>query len=393
MTNPNQPTEQSSTEQSSTYHNSQARRVGIIGLGLIGGSIALSLSGKFEVAGYDTDSATTQTAQNMGIATAPNINDIISFADIIMVCTPIAAFPDIVQLLASSSQGYANQPRSKAPIVADTCSVKRYIHKWAEQLEGAGIRFVGTHPMAGKHTSGIRYAQADLFMDHSWAVSITDSTDLAALLEVSAIILSAGSTLVPVAPDTHDRSVALVSHLPHVIAAVMLKLLQVDGLSPLDRSLAAGSFNDITRVAGSPPDLSSQMCAANIDMLSESFQRFRAEIELIGIALGELESAPYALSDLFTHAHNAYSGMSKGMSKEAGDINGIRDSHGAQDVRRTGEPQYGAPHSAMFILDDPQTLTNWMLGLGRDGGRIVGIGYPGPGEIAISFVLPDQRAS
>ncbi len=348
----------------------QARtRIGIIGLGLIGGSMALRLSTQMEVVGYDIDQNNTTTANRLGIATLPSIDDIVSYADVIIISTPIGSFPEIVQLISSSWQRLSAQLQSNPPIVVDTCSVKRYIHAWAEQLANVGIPFIGTHPMAGKHTNGITSAQADLFEVHSWAVSITDSIDIAALLKVSSIILSTGSVVVPADPATHDRSVALVSHLPHVIAAIMSLLLQNDELTAIDRSLAAGSFDDITRVAGSPPELTSQMCEANIDMLAASFRQFSAEIEKIGHELGETQNASAYLSNLFTEAHQAYSHLHEYR-------------HGA------GNLDSNSIHSAIFALDDTQTFINWMLGLGRDGGIIVGISYLDPTEVSISFVLP-----
>ncbi len=373
-------------------------RIGIIGLGLIGGSIALRLSGKMGVAGYDIDPGTVHTANSMGIAMLPSIDSVIAYADVIIICTPIGSFPEIVQLLASAWQRRSAQFQSTPPIVADTCSVKRYIHEWAGQLRNVGIPFIGTHPMAGKHTNGIMNAQADLFEGRAWAVSITDSIDLTALLTISELILSTGSVLVPVDPDTHDRSVALVSHLPHVIAAIMSLLLQSDELSTLDRSLIAGSFDDVTRVAGSPPELTSQMCAANIDMLAKSLQRFSTEIERVGHELTDLEYAPGPLSDLFTEAHRSYSQLHEGAYGKYSN-----ESHG-YGTYSTDNPDTPSSHSAIFALDDPQTLANWMLGLGRDGGRIVNISYlnvtenptenpiesatENPTEVSISFTVP-----
>lgn len=386
MTSPDQHIiyEQQSGEQPDTPPSQEGNRIGIIGLGLIGGSIALRLSGEMAVAGYDVNPDTINMATSMGIATLQSIDDIIAYADIIIICTPIGSFPEIVQLLASAWQRQSAQLQSNPPIVADTCSVKRYIHEWAEQLRNVGIPFVGTHPMAGKHTNGIMSAQADLFDKHSWAVSITDSVDLAALLRVSELILSTGSVLVPVDPATHDRSVALVSHLPHVIAAMMSLLLQSDELSTMDRSLVAGSFDDITRVAGSPPELTSQMCTANIDMLAESFRQFSTEIEKIGYELTDPEHAPTLLSNLFTEAHQAYSQLHESNPEPYGP-----EPYGTGNYN-TGIPDSTSIHSALFTLDDPQTFINWMLGLGHDGGRIVEIGCPSPTEVSISFSLPPR---
>ncbi len=374
-------------------------RIGIIGLGLIGGSIALKLSEKMAVAGYDIDPSTINIANSMGIAMLPSIDDVMAYADVILICTPIGSFPEIVQLLVSAWQRRSAQFPSTPPIVADTCSVKRYIHEWAGQLRNVGIPFIGTHPMAGKHTNGIVNAQADIFEGHTWAVSITDSINLTALLTISEIILSTGSTLVPVDPITHDKSVALVSHLPHVIAAIMSLLLQSDELSTLDRSLVAGSFDDVTRVAGSPPELTSQMCAANIDMLTKSLQRFSTEIERVGHGLADLEYAPGHLNDLFTEAHRSYSQLHAGISGK------YSNEHHGYGTYSNGNPDTVSSHSAIFTLDDPQTLTNWMLGLGRDGGRIVDISYldatenlikgatikgatENPTEVSISFAVP-----
>ncbi len=353
---------------------STVRRVGIIGLGLIGGSVALNLLGKLELVGYDIDAETINAAQDLGIPTVSHIDALVSFADLIMICTPIESFQSVANLVAESYQKHASAESRHSLVVADTCSVKRAVHSWASRMEEVGIYFVGSHPMAGKHNNGIRAADPALFANHSWALSITDTTDLTALLAVAQIIIGMQAELVPVDPAMHDRSVAIVSHLPHVIASVMATMLANDTSSALGSSLAAGSFEDMVRVAGSPPSLSSQMCNANLDLLLDAFQHFQTALEPARDALASANDVPSILNGFFTEGNKAYASI-----HASGDP---ASTYASMDIIST-----------VFSLDDQRTLYNWMLGLGHGGGRIVEIGYPSPAEVAISFILPPKFAA
>ncbi|EQD30668.1 prephenate dehydrogenase, partial [mine drainage metagenome] len=164
---------------------------------------------------------------------------------------------------------------------------------------------------------------------------------------------------------------AIVSHLPHVIASVMAMMLAHDGSSALGSSLAAGSFEDAIRVAGSPLGLSNQMCNANLDMLLDAFQQFQAWLEPARKALTSAIDNPSTLDSFFTGGYEAYVDIHASGSSAS--------EYGSRDM-----------HSTIFPLNDQQTLSNWMLGLGLQGGRIIEIGYPSYDEVAISYVLPPK---
>jgi prephenate dehydrogenase len=232
--------------------------VAVIGLGLIGGSLLQALAARgHPVVGFDADPATRATARTAAarVATgrrwqiAGTIRDAIGNADLVVLAVPLPALPAVLREMA----GYSG-------LITDVTSVKGPIR----DLTG-DFAFVGGHPMAGMETSGFRSADPALFAGCAWVLCLEpDRTSLPDWLALAELFTGLGARVVPTTADEHDRAVAAVSHVPHLVAAALATAVADD---PLAAALAAGSFRDGTRVAGSRPELVAAMCGGNATAL------------------------------------------------------------------------------------------------------------------------------
>jgi prephenate dehydrogenase len=242
--------------------------IAVIGLGLIGGSLlrALAASGH-RVLGYDADPATRATARTAA-ARAPagsrwqitgSVRDAVSGAQLVAIAVPLPAVAEVLDELVAT--GYSG-------LVTDVTSVKGPVRELvAQRLHSRHSRlagFVGGHPMAGRETAGFAAAEADLFAGCAWVLCLDPAdepvTTLADWLDVAALVTGLGVRVVPATAEEHDRAVAVVSHVPHLLASALAATAAED---PLALALGAGSFRDGTRVAASPPALTAAMCGGN----------------------------------------------------------------------------------------------------------------------------------
>ena len=241
----------------------------VLGLGLIGGSLLRVLADTTSVFGWNRSMTTVDAARADGYDASADLPETLRRAAaidaVIVFATPVTTLPALVAAVAEHA------PRN---LLTDVVSVKEAVTRIVAAGHPAA-RFVGGHPMAGTSHSGWAATDADLFRGAMWMVSTGDGTDPADWLRVAAIALAAGATVVPAADDAHDRAVAAISHLPHLMAAATAAVGA--GESGLALRLAAGSFRDGTRVAGTAPALQRAMLEANdaalLNVLSEAIDR------------------------------------------------------------------------------------------------------------------------
>lgn len=235
--------------------------VAVLGLGLIGGSMlrALAAAGHRAI-GYDTDPATRVAARAIVEDDgrwwiADTVRDAVATAKLVVIAVPLPAVADVLDELVDA--GYAG-------LVTDVTSVKLPVRDLVDRRRRPGgplTAFVGGHPMAGREASGFAAADPTLFRGCAWVLCLEPgSTDLADWLELAALITGLGARVVPATAAEHDRAVAGVSHVPHLLAVALAATVASD---PLAATLAAGSFRDGTRVAASPPSLIAAMCGGN----------------------------------------------------------------------------------------------------------------------------------
>lgn len=231
--------------------------IGILGLGLIGSSAARGLvrrreASGYRVSGYDPSPDTRWAAAAAGIDVAADPADL-DGCDVLLLAAPTAANSELLK--AERSGGYRRA-------VADLGSVKEPIERvW---LAGRPrVSFVGTHPMAGSEAAGFAAGSSELFADAAWPVVVHEDTDPEALLLVLGIITELGARPVPVSARTHDEVIALVSHVPHLMAGVLGHAAAASPHANLAVRLAGGSYRDGSRVSASPPQRSAEFLVAN----------------------------------------------------------------------------------------------------------------------------------
>lgn len=243
-------------------------RVGIIGTGLIGGSMGAGLRrAGWTVVGYDPDPDTLRVALEGGLVdeTADSIDDIVEdIFDLLVVAAPPTAS---IEILSSLSWTH--------PIM-DVAGVKVPVLSAAASLPG----FVGTHPMAGRETSGPTAASGALFHGASWVVA-EGAQPLATDL-VCEVIQALGARPVFMSAEQHDRAVALISHLPQLVAG---SLLSAAADRPESLDLAAGSFRDLTRVGASQPIPWVEILKANDAAVLDAIGALRERLAAIEAAI------------------------------------------------------------------------------------------------------------
>ena len=233
------------------------RRAGVVGTGLIGGSIGLALRKQgWHVTGRDLDAARAAQALAQGALDAVGDD---REATITFVCTP-----------GSSIAGEARAALASGGVVTDVGGVKGPIVAAVDDP-----RFVGGHPMAGSEQEGMDGADPSLFDGATWVLTPTVATDAEAYTLVRSVVTSLGADVVALAPDRHDELVATVSHVPHLAAATLMALA-ADGATeqgPMLR-LAAGGFRDMTRIAAGHPGIWPDICAENCAAIVEALDRY-----------------------------------------------------------------------------------------------------------------------
>ncbi len=242
-----------------------ATPVCVLGLGLIGGSVmrAARAAGR-DVFGYNRSVYGIDAARVDGFDASSNIIEVLERASatgaLIVLAVPMPALPSMLDHIRAAAP--------ECPIT-DVISVKVAVLQ-AVRDHGLAGRFVGGHPMAGTAYSGWAAGSERLFVGAPWVVGVDDHVDAHVWAEVMHLALACGSFVVPARAEEHDAAAAAISHLPHLVAeALAVTASDV----PLAFALAAGSFRDATRVAGTAPDLVRAMCEANSGELGSALDR------------------------------------------------------------------------------------------------------------------------
>jgi prephenate dehydrogenase len=231
-----------------------ARHANVIGLGLIGGSIARGLRARgWVVHGSDLEASHATEAERLGIVDAVGLD---ASAEVTFVATPAQAVPDAAKSALEATAG----------LVTDVAGVKSSIVRAIP--DG---RFLGGHPMAGSEQDGLAGADPDLFEGAVWVLTPTAETSDAVFATIAQVVSSLGAEVVALAPERHDSLVAVVSHVPHLAAATLMTLAdeRAEEHAALLR-LAAGGFRDMTRIAAGPPSIWPDICEENRDAIIDA---------------------------------------------------------------------------------------------------------------------------
>jgi prephenate dehydrogenase len=225
----------------------------IVGVGLIGGALGLALrrSGKYRVVGLGRDPKKLRLAVRMGAVDRFEIDPIkaVADADIVVICVPVHRIAAQLSKISPALK--------KGSIVSDVGSVKGSVLSQAKSAlrKRPDVNFVGAHPIAGSEKTGVQNATADLFSGATCVIT-TNHTRRSSLQRVREIWTNAGASCVTMTASEHDHFLALTSHLPHLLAFALLQSVSAAAAkNPVLKSLVAGSFRDMTRIAGADPEL------------------------------------------------------------------------------------------------------------------------------------------
>jgi prephenate dehydrogenase len=237
------------------------RRMVVVGVGLIGGSLALDarkLGLVEEIVGFGRSEKNLRLAKKQGIIDRFVLDEgeTPDDTDFLLNATPVGA-------IVSTTAAFLPRLRSGC-IVSDVGSVKGELVRGMERILPRDIPFVGAHPIAGSEQWGAEAAKTDLFVHHRCILTPSKKTDPRALRKVATLWRRVGAYVEIMDPDTHDMILGVISHLPHVLVYALVNTLARSRVNGVDlKSYSAGGFKDFTRIASSRPELWRDICLMN----------------------------------------------------------------------------------------------------------------------------------
>lgn len=285
------------------------RRVGIVGTGLVGGSVGLALRRRgVTVVAFDRDRQRLERAVAIGAVdvAAGSVAEAAADAEVVLVAVPVGHIAAVViEALDAGAAAVTDVGSVKAPIVAAVTAARPEL----------AARFVGGHPMAGSEQDGPDGADADLFVGATWVLTPTEHTDMTAFTDVRALVGLVGPDILAVSPEHHDALVAVVSHVPQLAATTLMDVAATRGEEHATLlRLAAGGFRDMTRIASGSPGIWPDICVANRDAIVIALDTYLAALadvrELVSTSDRE------GLLELLERARNARRSLPLGIASD-----------------------------------------------------------------------------
>ena len=295
----------------------------IFGVGLIGGSLARALrerdgvSGARTVVGVGRSAVSTARALELGVIDeAAALDDPIALraaltgADIVLLAAPVAQTQPLLERIAPFLDA--------ATIVTDAGSTKSDVVAAAHAALGSRVaQFVPGHPIAGRESSGVDAALADLYVDRNVVLCALPENAPRDVERVAAMWRATGAAVHEMSPEQHDRVLASVSHLPHVLSFALVEQILGSPDAALKFSFAAGGFRDFTRIAASSPEMWRDICVANRAALLDELDGYTAVLARLRAAIEAGDGA--ALEAVFARSREARSGWQAGGGKTGAD--------------------------------------------------------------------------
>lgn len=260
-------------------------RLTIVGVGLIGGSLARALRAAGavgEVVGCSRDAAHLARAKALGVVDryTTDVAEAVRGADVVLLAVPVGAMPAVLAAMAPALE--------RGTVLTDAGSTKVSVLHAVEAAFGTvPASFVAGHPIAGTERSGVEASFAALYRDRRVILTPTGATDADAVDTVRKMWTAAGAVVELMSPAHHDEVFAATSHLPHVLAFSL-----VDTLATLDEKAeifkyAAGGFRDFTRIASSDPTMWRDICLHNHEAIVGALDRFTADLQALRVAIAD----------------------------------------------------------------------------------------------------------
>ncbi|GAA2219415.1 prephenate dehydrogenase [Micromonospora olivasterospora] len=257
--------------------DSRALRAAVVGTGLIGGSVLLRLHEHgTDVTGWDPDDATRAEGRARGLRFPDELADAVRDRDVVFLCGPLSTLPEALRTVTRHTK--------PGCVVTDVGSTKGAVAAHAATY-GLTDRFVPGHPMAGMERAGLGAAAPTLFDGAAW-VLCPAAAGMAGFRTLAALIIDVfAARVVPMSPDVHDAVAALASHIPHLLAGSLAGAVAGTDLRDAVLGLAAGSFRDGTRVAGTPATRTADMLLNNREQVLAQLGRVTGFLDELAAAL------------------------------------------------------------------------------------------------------------
>ncbi len=252
------------------------KKVAIIGVGLIGGSLAIELRRKAladSIVGVGRSAANLDAAKRLGVVddVTQDIGAGVNDADLVVISVPVLKIGETVSRAATNLK--------KGCILTDVGSVKQSVIEVVASRIPAGVHFVPGHPIAGTENSGAEAALPDLFAGRTCVLTPPGNTDPDALYAVKTMWQEAGAKVIIMDAAMHDSVLAAVSHLPHMIAYTLVNTIaDIKEKMPDILDYSAGGFRDFTRIASSSPEMWSDICAMNKEPIVKTISDFQRKL-------------------------------------------------------------------------------------------------------------------
>lgn len=257
-------------------------------MGLIGGSIALAIKKSHQavILGFDINDERLRLAKTLNVIdeTVQTIEDGAKDADLIIISAPVQQTEMIIELLSEVEL-------KSSVIITDVGSTKQQIMEKARVLQNKGIVFIGGHPMAGSHKSGVSAARPHLFENAFYVLTPSENTPLEKVNELKHWLEATKANFLILSPKEHDELTGAISHFPHIVAASLVhQVAQIDVQNSTVSSLAAGGFRDITRIASSSPVMWRDILLHNKNTLLNLLERWQVEMERVKEMIDTMDS-------------------------------------------------------------------------------------------------------
>ncbi|WP_434741626.1 prephenate dehydrogenase [Micromonospora sp. SH-82] len=328
-------------------------RAAVVGTGLIGGSVLLGLRrAGLDVSGWDPDPTTRAQARDQGLTSPEQLDEAVADRDVVFLCGPLPTLGDTLLRVAGATGDDC--------VLTDVGSTKAGLAEFAGRHR-LDHRFVAGHPMAGTDRAGLTSAVPGLFDAAPWVLCPTGA-GLPAFRWLAGLLLDLfDSRVVPMSATAHDAAVALASHVPHLLAGALAGAVHRADLSDAVLGLAAGSFRDGTRVAGSPPARTANMLLANREQALRQLDEVRAHLDRLATALAAAD--PTRLVGLLQGAESARTALT------------------GRTVR--------VEERRFPLADAADAEVAYLLGLGERGGHLTGC-LVVDGEVHYTCRLPER---
>ncbi|TMW73588.1 prephenate dehydrogenase [Alteribacter natronophilus] len=256
------------------------KRVFIAGLGLIGGSLALAVKKEHpqaQITGFDINNRVVKTALSLDVIdrSCSSLEEGAAEADLIIIAAPVGQTVTLIGELAKL-------PLKKGAIITDVGSTKKSVCEAAKALNGMQVSFIGGHPMAGSHKTGVEASRLRLFENAYYIFTPYEDEEERTMIRLQNWLKGTKARFIRLTPDTHDFFAGTISHFPHIVAAGLVHELREEGKTePVLNNLAAGGFRDITRIASASPVMWRDILLSNREVLLSLIDKWQMRMSTV----------------------------------------------------------------------------------------------------------------